>query len=180
MFDKSTARVSKNAAPVRITFTDGRSLECSVFVAPGGRVIDCLNDERAFLPIDTADGFTTIAKTRIAELAPLGTDGSRQKPANGAEERPAAAAQRARSAYDAYKRPADAWSDDPYEVLGVMRNAPWEAVRAAYLARLKTSHPDRLRAAGVEESLIEAGKELSQRLNAAYAKIASQRKGKAA
>ena len=178
MFDKANAKTSRQRVPVRIVCADGEAVDCIVFLAPGARVIDLLNDDRAFLPIETRDGFRAIAKADIRRLTPAAEKAASSGPTQSAKPAPKQEGQK--TDYDAYKRPADAWSNDPYEVLGVIRTAPWEAVRGAYLARLKTAHPDRLRAAGVEESLIEAGKELSQRLNAAYAKIAAERKGKAA
>ncbi|MEL6365017.1 MAG: J domain-containing protein [Pseudomonadota bacterium] len=172
MFDTSARRVERVKIPVSIALSESETLDCAVFVARGGRVSDLLNDERAFLPVEAADGFRAIAKSRILEL--------RQRPmkqtSGSAEEKPDPGV---RSADMGFRRPADAWSSDPYEVLGVTADAPWEIVRSAYLARLKTAHPDRLRAAGVDASLVDAGKELSQRLNAAYAKIAAARKGRA-
>ena len=171
MFEAKQHKAARTKVPVSIQLPDGAILECKVFVAPNGRVSDLLNDERDFLPIETADGFLALSKSRIMQLKLRGPEPNRPR-----NEEPG---YRRNAADTGFRRPADAWSSDPYEVLGVTEDAPWEVVRAAYLARLKTAHPDRLRSMGVDASLIDAGKELSQRLNGAYATISAKRKGAA-
>jgi hypothetical protein len=48
-----------------------------------------------------------------------------------------------REAYAQLPPPADEQPRrDPYEVLGVREDSPWEVVEAAYRARMKTAHPD--------------------------------------
>lgn len=171
MFDAKQHKAARTKVPVAIQLPDGTVLDCKVYVAPNGRVSDLLNDDRDFLPVETGDGFLALAKARIMQLKLRGPEPNQPR----AEE----PGYRQNSADTSFRRPADAWSSDPYEVLGVTPDAPWEIIRAAYLARLKTAHPDRLRSMGVDASLIEAGKELSQRLNGAYATISAKRKGAA-
>lgn len=66
-----------------------------------------------------------------------------------------------------------AYDDDPFEVLGVSPADPFEKVRAAWRARLAEYHPDKYAQAGAKIRAVAADE--SQRLNAAFARIAAQR-----
>ena len=72
----------------------------------------------------------------------------------------------------------DAWTsqthdDDPFEVLGVSPADPFDKVRAAWRQRLAEYHPDKYAQAGAKIRAVAIDE--SQRLNAAFARIAAQR-----
>ncbi len=61
--------------------------------------------------------------------------------------------------------------DDPYAVLGLEPGAAPDAVRAAYRALVKTTHPDRHMADGTPLEFIKVAEARMAALNAAYAAI---------
>ncbi|WP_031552340.1 J domain-containing protein [Parvularcula oceani] len=66
MFEKTTIRHSKKRLMVRLCLNGGREVEGEVFVAPEERLVDLLNDARAFVPLETAEGeVMSVAKTAI-------------------------------------------------------------------------------------------------------------------
>ena len=58
---------------------------------------------------------------------------------------------------------------DAYEVLGVSRSASDDAIRAAYRARMKEYHPDKV--AHLGEELQQLANEKSQQIQQAYRKL---------
>ena len=71
MFDPGQKK-ARNKYAVEVELEDGKLLTLFVFVAPGIRVIDMLNDERMFIPFETNDGTIVIYKKnaikRLTEL----------------------------------------------------------------------------------------------------------------
>jgi hypothetical protein len=63
---------------------------------------------------------------------------------------------------NAPKRGSNAW----WEVLGVAPSSPDDVVRAAYAARLKQCHPDRV--AGLAPQLIQVAEDMAKTLNRAF------------
>ena len=76
-------------------------------------------------------------------------------------------------------RRASSYSDsgvpDPYEILGVGRNASDEEVRKAYHEKAKALHPDILRAQGLSEELMSKANEQMARVNEAWSEIKRER-----
>lgn len=64
---------------------------------------------------------------------------------------------------------------DPYDVLGVPRDASIEAARAAWKQAVKDSHPDRMLARGVPEEAIKLAERRLIALNAAWEEISARR-----
>ena len=124
--------------------TNREPLEAYLFLRPGQRASDLLNDRREFLPAAALDGrFVLIAKKSIEEIEP------REEGAAFEEEE----------------------LEDPYETLGVDEDATLQEVVTVYKSRLKRLHPDAVRAAGLDNELIAAADSLTKQLNEAYQSI---------
>ncbi|MEZ5812056.1 MAG: DnaJ family molecular chaperone [Rhizobiaceae bacterium] len=66
--------------------------------------------------------------------------------------------------------------DDPYMVLGLRPDAPFEEVRRRYRELVKDNHPDRLIARGVPEEFHAIANERLAAINAAYRAIGAEAK----
>ena len=64
--------------------------------------------------------------------------------------------------------------DDPYAVLGVDPDAPLEAVKQAWRAAVKASHPDGMIARGVPPEALRLAEERVRAINAAWETISKQ------
>lgn len=64
---------------------------------------------------------------------------------------------------------------DPYAVLGVERDEPYDEIRLHYRRLVKENHPDRLIARGVPEEFIAIANERLATINAAFEQIERQR-----
>lgn len=71
--------------------------------------------------------------------------------------------------FDALLQGGTAVDPDPYRVLGLPPTADYSEVRAAYLARLREAHPDRM--AGMDPQTQQAAHERAQEIIQAYRKI---------
>ncbi|MBB4658533.1 J domain-containing protein [Parvularcula dongshanensis] len=66
MFEKTVIRQGKSKLMVSLCLTDGRQVEGEVFVCPGERLSDLLNDSRAFVPVESPEGeIEVVAKQAI-------------------------------------------------------------------------------------------------------------------
>ncbi len=69
---ESDDKVSKWKIEVRVELDDGARLLGFLFVKPMQRLSDLLNDQRSFLPMQTADGLIVqLAKSTIAKVVQL-------------------------------------------------------------------------------------------------------------
>jgi hypothetical protein len=142
-----TNRNKKNRRKIAVNLDTGDDDELVyMFVYPTERVIDTLNDERAFLPFEQADGSVTIvAKKIIRRLSPM--EVARQINAR-----------------------------DPYDLLGVSLTATDEEVREAYHRAVAAVHPDRVHSLGLPGDFLEMATRQAAQLNDAYRKIKAVRK----
>lgn len=69
----------------------------------------------------------------------------------------------------------DGVARDPYDVLGVAPDADFDAVRAAWRAAVKESHPDVMIARGVPSEAVKLAERRLIAVNAAWQEIAAQR-----
>jgi len=64
-------KMKKKEVAVNIVLVDGTTFEGCVFAAEGQRLLDLMNDHRAYIPYTEADGnFTIIQKLTIARIIP--------------------------------------------------------------------------------------------------------------
>ena len=142
-----SGRTKKNRRKIAVNLDTGDGEELVyMFVYPTERVIDTLNDERAFLPFERADGTVTIvAKKIIRRLSPMEID----RQVN---------------------------TRDPYDLLGVTLTASDEEVRQAYHRAVAAVHPDRVHALGLTGDFLEMATRKAAQLNDAYRKIKAVRK----
>lgn len=65
---------------------------------------------------------------------------------------------------------------DPYAVLGLSRDAPFETIKKHYRALVAESHPDRLMGRGVPEEFLAIANSRMSALNTAFAAIEKERR----
>ena len=145
MLDSNRNKKNRRKMAVSLDTGDGEEL-VYMFVYPTERVIDTLNDDRAFLPFERPDGSVTIvAKKIIRRLSPM--EISRQ-----VNER------------------------DPYDLLGVSLTASDSEVQEAYHRAVAAVHPDRVHSLGLPGDFLEMATRRAALLNDAYRKIKTVRK----
>ncbi len=64
---------------------------------------------------------------------------------------------------------------DPYDVLGIDRDAPLEAVRAAWRRAVRENHPDRLLSRGLPEEAIKLAESRMAAINRAWEEISGKK-----
>src|SRR5205823_12420023 len=140
---KQTARgVATRVSLVEIVLVDGNSLLGKIHFPAQGRISDTLNDERVFLPVETADGsHVAIAKSSIKTVTLPAAD---QKVYRGT---------------------------DPNLVLGVRQGASPDEVKRAYHKACNKNHPDRIRSLELGPDFEELATQNMMRINAAYAQL---------
>src|SRR5262249_41268580 len=158
-------KLPKRKIEVIVELVDTGRVDGVLFVSPQGRISDLLNDDRLFLPFETADGGVTfLRKSSVLRVTPVkGSD-------NGAER-----LGRTGSAKTAPSE-LEVESSDPYELLGVSAEASPEDLREAYRQRCREYHPDRLQALGLPKEFIELATPRMAAINAAYQSIDRRRK----
>ncbi len=110
-------------ALAKITLVDGKSQIVSVKLPMSGKLTDAFNNSEAFIDIITGDGTQqVINKATVAR---------------------AEAADPPRAGLNQQRRSSDKSGFNPYAVLGVEKSAGADELRQAFLALVKTYHPDR-------------------------------------
>lgn len=149
MLDSNRAKKQRRKIAVSLDTGDGEEL-VYMFVYPSERVIDTLNDDRAFLPFERPDGSVTIvAKKIIRRLSPIEI-----------------------TRYFDHK--------DPYDVLGVPLTATDAEVHDAYHRAVAAVHPDRVHSLGLPGDFLEMATRRAAQINDAYRKIKAVRKAEVA
>jgi len=145
MFESSGLRKARNKYAVEVELDDGRVQILFIFVSPGARVIDMLNDERDFIPFETSDGSIIIYKKgALRRLSPL-----------FAAERMA--------------------SRDPYDIIDVSHKASDQEIHEAYRKAVSSVHPDHIQALGLPEEFVALATRRAMAINDAYDRIKRER-----
>jgi hypothetical protein len=148
MFDTGQKK-ARNKYAVEVELENGKVQTMFVFVPPAMRVIDVLNDERAFIPFETTEGTIIIyKKTAIRRLTEL------------------FAAERAATR-------------DPYDIIDVSAKANDKEVHEAYRRAIASVHPDHIQALGLPQEFIELATKRAMAINDAYDRIKRERGGAA-
>jgi hypothetical protein len=140
----------QGATAVEITLDDG-TMDAGKLLIPASRsAFDVLNGPALFLEFEPYEGERRfIAKSSLKAVKLI----AGAKPLNLAQK----------------VRDLDGF--DPHVVLGVAVGAPWEDIRAAYLARAKTYHPDRFAGVELPSEVSTYLSAMLRRINASYAAL---------
>ena len=158
----SGEKLPKRKIAAEIETSDGERLTVMLFVSPHARVLDMLNDGRAFLPLETPAGEVVfVRKDAIRKVAPL---------PEAAQERRSAGKER-----NGEGGQSAAPFADPYDLLGISRDATPDEIREAYRQRCRENHPDRLQAMGLPRDYVDLATQRMAEINAAYDRVRQAR-----
>jgi hypothetical protein len=135
---------------VEITLDDGTTDAGKLLIPASRTAFDVLNGPALFLEFEPYEGERRfIAKSALKAVKLI----AGAKPQNLAQK----------------VRDMDGF--DPHIVLGVTPGAPWDDIRAAYLARAKTYHPDRYSGVELPTEITGYLSSMLRRINASYAAL---------
>ena len=147
---ESDEKISKWKIEVQVELDNGARLLGFLFVTPTQRLSDLLNDQRSFLPLQTADGLIVqLAKSTIAKVVQL-------------DQKAEAAA-----------------ITDPYDILGVSPRVSDQKLKESYHALCTEYHPDKLLSVGVATEFIDLANTRITRIIDAYRRVQIMRRGAA-
>jgi hypothetical protein len=132
---------------VEVGLEDGRQLSGKVSVPPGRTLFELLNGSSAFIEFEPFAGESMfLAKSSLRTV----------KLMNAGRVPPLSARLR------------DLDGFNPFTVLGVTNETPWDQVRSAYLTLAKTYHPDRFSSVDLPAEIQSYLAAISRRVNLAY------------
>jgi hypothetical protein len=148
MFERNAPQSHEQAAVAVEIVLDTGVTEAGRLIIPASRTaFDVLNGPALFLEFEPYEGERRfIAKGSLKSMKLL------------AGARPANLAQKVR----------DLDGFEPHAVLGIQNGAEWDDVRAAYLARAKTYHPDRFANVDLPPDVTSYLSGMLRRINSAY------------
>jgi DnaJ-domain-containing protein 1 len=138
-------------ALAKITLVDGKSQIVSVKLPMSGKLTDAFNNSEAFIDIITGDGTQqVINKATVAR---------------------AEAADPPRAGLNQQRRSSDKSGFNPYAVLGVEKSVGADELRQAFLALVKTYHPDRFASFDLPQEMKDYAAAMQARINMAYQQL---------
>ena len=150
MFDRSKGdTIDTSGVSVVLTLTDGAELKGRLAVPTGRSMAEILNGTAQFVEFEEYAGARMhLAKHAIGHIRlaspPRGQGLARMRDADGF---------------------------DPHAILGLPLGAPFENVRAAYLGKAKTYHPDRYANAELPDEVKRYLEDMARRINAAFSAL---------
>lgn len=185
MFEKAGfATTPKIEVLVTLSLVGDEFFEARVFLRADERLLDLLNDPRAFIPVRRTDGATMIiAKSNIVSIIEKSSARAQEKPAS---ETPRIEGFTEKDPRAEFAEELDAKTDeskarraarfDPYKVLRISMDATIEEIRRAYKSRIKAVHPDTLAGLDVDDEISNAALLATQKVTLAYQRILRERK----
>ncbi len=157
MFERTKADSPEGSGTsVVLTLTDGTELKGRVAVTTGRTLVDALNGTALFVEFEEYAGARTyLAKHAISSIRLINPQRGQSLP-----------------------RMRDTDGFDPHAILGLPLGAPFEDVRAAYLAKAKVYHPDRYTNAELPEEARRYLEDMARRINAAFQALDGARQEK--
>lgn len=150
MFERSKAdMVDTSGVSVVLTLTDGTELKGRLAIPAGRSMGDILNGTMQFIEFEEYAGARTfLAKHAIGQIRLVSPPRGQGLP-----------------------RMRDNDGFDPYAILGLPLGARFEDVRASYLAKAKSYHPDRYANAELPDEVKRYLEDMARRINAAFSAL---------
>jgi len=138
-------RAVEKTAFLEFSLADGTAFQGRIFIPIQGRLTDVLNDERKFLPVETADGrLLALSKSWIKHISTPDPEAAIYRGTN------------------------------PYAILGVKEDASAEELKTAYHKLSMVNHPDRIKSFGLGDDYLELATLNMSRINNAYAQLSKK------
>lgn len=141
------AKRNKERNRVIIQVEGRSSIEGHLFTLPGERVIDLLNDDRDFLPLELLSGDAVMVRKSEIQMVEPSSDDNKIDPLFLGS---------ARAIFD------------------INANTSPEVLKSTYKERLNQLHPDLVTKAGLHPALAECARMLTERLVSSYEKAAKE------
>jgi DnaJ domain len=138
---------------VLLQLAEGKKLIASLRLSVSGKLSDTLNNAEPFLDVITGDGEQAFVRKQAVERV-IVVDPPQAK-------------------LNQQRRSSDKAGFNPYAILGVERTASSEDHRAAYLALVKSYHPDRFANLDLPQEMKDYVSAMLTRINMAYEQISS-------
>lgn len=145
------------AVPVTLTLSDGKAEKGRLYTPIGRPLHEHLNGTGQFLEFEPYGGERGyVAKNQVFTVVPIGIPKAPTLPPPS--------------------RNCDDF--DPYSILGVPSGSDWATVRAAFVERTKTYHPDRFANIALPKEVQDYLANVARRINLAYETLASAQQTK--
>lgn len=151
----SSAPKQKTAVPAEITLVDGEILKGKFFISAVRHIYDVLNGPDMFLEFEPYSGKRRfLAKSQLSDVKLINAPTPRSLSSSLRE-------------IDNF---------NPYAILGVERESPWDKVRENYVALSKIYHPDNYAQAKLPTEVSEYMAAMARRINSAFEALDAPRR----
>jgi preprotein translocase subunit Sec63 len=149
-----SSETERQRVAVTLTLHSGEVVNGHVFLGPAQKLRDLLNNPDEFIDFEKRDNtLTLIAKRVIAMIAAIDLPRADQL----------------------LRRSLGSSGFDPYQTIGVDRGANQGEVRAAYLAKVRLYHPDKLASKDVPKEVMDYMNAMFIRIQKAYDELENTR-----
>lgn len=159
MVQSSKQVISRARQKVRLINFNDNIIEGYIFIAYGQRVSDLLNDDRGFIPVESASGeMRVVSKRAIMEIEILDKPESDRTSGDGASDVVVLG------------------GGNAYDLLGVKPDAEDGLIRAVYLDKMNSVDIELLQSMTQNNDVLQAARIIRDRYEAAYDSICHTRK----